>query len=249
MSVRIDVITLFPDFVRSVVEYGVIRKAVDAGTLHLACWNPRDETQDRHQSVDDRPYGGGPGMVMRYQPLRDSLARIKQELGTPPKVVLLSPQGRKFDQSVAAERVEAGEPLVLVAGRYEGIDERFVGRWVDEEWSVGDFVLSGGELAAMIVIDVVARLLPGTLGDPESALQDSFQDGLLDCPHYTRPEVVDDLPVPEVLMSGNHSDISRWRKKMSLGRTHQRRPDLLEQRALDDEEQCLLNEYLLENRF
>lgn len=248
MCIRIDVITLFPEFVRTVVEYGVARRAIDQGTICLECWNPREDTSDRHQSVDDRPYGGGPGMVMRYQPLKDCLARVKRQSSAPRKVVMLSPQGRRFDQQMAAELVGSPQQLVLVAGRYEGVDERFVKNCVDEEWSVGDFVLSGGELAAMIVVDALARLLPGTLGDPLSAEQDSFQEGLLDCPHYTRPELIEGMSVPEVLLSGDHAAISRWRRKMSLGRTMQRRPDLFARLDLQSSDQVLLDEYLLENK-
>ena len=241
---RVDVITLFPDFVRQVGEYGVTGRAMQRGLLQLHTWNPRDYTHDRHRTVDDRPYGGGPGMVMRYEPLRDAVRHVRAA-SAQARVVYLSPQGRPLDQ--AAVRELAARPgLILLAGRYEGIDERLLVREIDEEWSIGDYVLSGGELAAMVLIDAVARLQPGALGDEDSAAQDSFSAGLLDCPHYTRPETVDGMTVPAVLLGGNHSDIERWRAKQALLRTWQRRPELLEQMQLSQEQQVLLDEALQE---
>ncbi|MDX1593744.1 MAG: tRNA (guanosine(37)-N1)-methyltransferase TrmD [Gammaproteobacteria bacterium] len=244
---RIDVVTLFPELVQAVVGSGVTGRAADAGLLELVTWNPRDFATDRHRTVDDRPYGGGPGMVMRYEPLRDAIhaARAAAPAGT--KVAYLSPQGRRLDQAGIEEL--AGRPgLVLVAGRYEGVDERLVDAEIDEEWSLGDFVLSGGEIAAMAIVDCVTRLIPGALGDADSAEQDSFVDGLLDCPHYTRPEVAEGRTVPAVLLSGDHAAIRRWRRKQALGRTWQRRPDLIERAELDEEQRKLLDEYLAERR-
>ncbi|MEN8205840.1 MAG: tRNA (guanosine(37)-N1)-methyltransferase TrmD [Pseudomonadota bacterium] len=241
---RIDVVTLFPGMMREQSGHGIQGRAIDNGLLRLETWNPRDYSEDRHRAVDDRPYGGGPGMVMQVQPLR---AAIQQAKGAdvPAPVIYLSPQGAKFDQNKA--RALAGlERIILVAGRYEGIDERLIELEVNEELSVGDYVLSGGELPALIVIDAVTRLLPGALGDADSAQQDSFMDGLLDYPHYTRPEVIDGLPVPAVLTSGNHADIRRWRHQQALGRTWRRRPDLLEAMQLDEEQQALLNEFMSE---
>jgi tRNA (guanine37-N1)-methyltransferase len=215
--------------------------------LDVQCWNPRDFTTDKHRTVDDRPYGGGPGMLMKVQPLRDAIHAARQAAGADEnvKVIYLSPQGRRLDHAGAKELASA-EKLVLVAGRYEGIDERLLETEIDEEWSLGDFVLSGGELPAMVMIDAVARLLPGVLGHADSAAEDSFSDGLLDCPHYTRPEKLDEMSVPDVLLSGNHEAIRRWRLKQQLGRTSQRRPDLLEDLELDKEQQTLLNEFIQE---
>ncbi len=244
---HIDVITLFPDMVAAVAEYGVVGRARRNGLVSLDFENPRDHTSDVHRTVDDRPYGGGPGMVMKYEPLAGAVAaaRARAPQGSP--VICLSPQGRVFDQALA--RRYAGLPgLVLLAGRYEGVDERFIERHVDEELSLGDFVLSGGEVAAMAVIDAVVRLLPGVLGDDESAAQDSFMEGLLDCPHYTRPEVIEDRSVPAVLLSGDHAAIARWRMQQALGRTFERRPDLLGKLELTDEQQALLDDYLKEQR-
>lgn len=240
---RIDVITLFPDMFAALSEYGITSRACKAGDLQLATWNPRAETHDRHRTVDDRPYGGGPGMVMKVQPLRDALHRAQQAAGDRGRVIYLSPQGRLLDQ--AAVRQLAGEAhLVLIAGRYEGIDERLIEAEVDQEWSIGDYVLSGGELPAMVLIDAVTRLLPGVLHDPESARQDSFTSGLLDCPHYTRPEVIDNRAVPPVLLSGNHAAIRRWRLRQALGRTWLRRPELLRNLVLDREQQTLLDDFI-----
>ena len=243
----IRVVTLFPDRVAAVGEYGVVGRSVRRGLLHLACINPRDYAQDVHRTVDDRPYGGGPGMVMKYEPLATAVAAARAEVPKGSPVVCLTPQGRVFDQA-AARRYAELPGLVLLAGRYEGIDERFMEREVDEELSLGDFVLSGGEIAAMAVIDAVTRLLPGALGDEQSAGQDSFMDGLLDHPHYTRPEVVAGHRVPEVLLSGDHERIARWRYKQALGRSFLRRPDLVRKLGLDAEQQRILHEFLEERR-
>ncbi|MGL5358418.1 MAG: tRNA (guanosine(37)-N1)-methyltransferase TrmD, partial [Shewanella sp.] len=214
----LGVITLFPDMFRAVTDFGVTGRAVKNGLLELHTWNPRDFTHDRHSTVDDRPYGGGPGMLMMVQPLRDAIHAAKAAAGEGAKVIYLSPQGRKLDQQGVTELAKSSR-LILVCGRYEGIDERIIQTEVDEEWSVGDYVLSGGELPAMTLIDSVSRLVPGVLGKQASAEQDSFSDGLLDCPHYTRPESLDGLDVPAVLLSGNHEQIRLWRLQQSLGRT------------------------------
>ncbi|PNO60604.1 tRNA (guanosine(37)-N1)-methyltransferase TrmD [Aeromonas caviae] len=243
----IGVISLFPEMFRAITEHGVTGRAVKSGLLQIECWNPRDFTHDKHRTVDDRPYGGGPGMLMMVQPLRDAIHAAKQAAGDGAKVIYLSPQGRKLTQAGVTE-LATNQKLILVAGRYEGIDERVIQTEVDEEWSIGDYVLSGGELPAMTLIDAVSRLVPGVLGDQASAEQDSFTDGLLDHPHYTRPEVLDGLTVPEALTSGNHEVIRRWRLKQSLGRTWQRRPELINNLALTDEQELLLAEYVREVR-
>ena len=242
---RIDVITLFPQMVLDLVEYGVTGRAREKGLFELEAWNPRDYTQDRHRTVDDRPYGGGPGMVMMVEPLRQAIRGARQA-NPQSRVVYMSPQGRRFDQGIAGELAQR-PGLILVAGRYEGIDERLIELEMDEELSVGDYVLSGGEVAAMVVIDAVTRLLPGALGHHESAEQDSFSKGLLDCPHYTRPDVYENIWVPPVLLSGDHEAIRRWRLKQSLGRTWLRRPDILASIELDSEQQRLLDEYICES--
>jgi tRNA (guanine37-N1)-methyltransferase len=243
----IGVISLFPEMFRAITEHGVTGRAVKSGLLQIECWNPRDFTHDKHRTVDDRPYGGGPGMLMMVQPLRDAIHAAKQAAGDGAKVIYLSPQGRKLTQAGVTE-LARDQKLILIAGRYEGIDERVIQTEVDEEWSIGDYVLSGGELPAMTLIDAVSRLVPGVLGDQASAEQDSFTDGLLDHPHYTRPEVLDGLAVPEALTSGNHEVIRRWRLKQSLGRTWQRRPELINNLALTDEQESLLAEYVREVR-
>lgn len=243
---RLDVVTLFPALVAAVAEHGIPARARERGLLELVSWNPRDYTTDRHRTVDDRPYGGGPGMVMKVEPLRAAI-RAAREAASPAPVVYMSPQGRTLDQD-AMRRFSELPRLIVVCGRYEGIDERLIETEIDEEWSLGDYVLSGGELAAMVVIDAVARLLPGALGHEDSAAQDSFSGGLLDCPHYTRPEEIDGRLVPEVLMSGNHAAIERWRRKQSLGRTWLKRPDLLARLELDDASRRLLNEFIDEYR-
>jgi tRNA (guanine37-N1)-methyltransferase len=238
---RFDVISLFPEMF-SAVRQGVTGRAVERGQVPVRLWNPRDFADDAHRTVDDRPYGGGPGMVMMVEPLRRAIGAAKAA-APDSRVLYLSPQGRRLDQ--AAARKLATEPgLILLAGRYEGVDERLIDAYIDEEWSIGDYVLSGGELPAMVLIDAVIRLLPGVLGHADSAEQDSYMDGLLDCPHYTRPEVIEGRAVPEVLMSGNHELIRRWRLKEALGRTWLRRPDLLEGRRLNSEEQNLLDEFI-----
>ncbi|KKA45469.1 MULTISPECIES: tRNA (guanosine(37)-N1)-methyltransferase TrmD [Salinivibrio] len=243
----VGIISLFPEMFRAVTDFGVTGQAVKKGLLNVETWNPRDFTHDRHRTVDDRPYGGGPGMLMMVEPLRDAIHAAKHAAGDKAKVVYLSPQGRKLDQA-GVESLASNDKLILICGRYEGVDERIIQTHVDEEWSVGDFVLSGGELPAMTLVDAVARFVPGVLGDMASAEEDSFANGLLDCPHYTRPEVLDGLGVPEVLKSGNHKDIRRWRLKQSLGRTWLRRPELLENLALTDEQESLLAEFIKEHR-
>lgn len=239
---RFDVITLFPDMVDHALRFGVTGRARERGLMRVVLWNPRDFTHDRHRTVDDRPYGGGPGMVMKVQPLKDAILAAKLASGESAKVVYLSPQGRLLDQE-GVMRFAAMESLILIAGRYEGVDQRLLDSCIDEEWSIGNYVLSGGELAALVVIDAVTRLLPGVLGDADSARQDSHMDGLLDHPHYTRPEEIDGQRVPEVLLSGDHQQIARWRRKQALGRTWLKRPDLLARRKLNVEEQILLEEF------
>lgn len=235
------VITLFPEMFDAITQYGITRRAVENQQISVNCWNPRDFTHDKHRTVDDRPYGGGPGMLMMVQPLTDAIDAAKAAAPGDCKVVYLSPQGKKLDQAGVRQLAEINN-LILVAGRYEGIDERVIKSHVDEEWSIGDFVLSGGELAAMVVIDSVARLVPGVLGHQDSAVQDSFAEGLLDCPHYTRPEILDGEKVPQVLLSGNHKLINEWRLRQSLLRTLTRRPDLLNDLALTEEQQQVLEE-------
>jgi len=242
--VRIDVVTLFPDMIRAQAGYGIQGRALARGLVELVTWNPRDYTLDRHGSVDDKPYGGGPGMVMQVQPLRAAIEAARSA-GPLAPVIYLSPQGGRFTQDTA-RRLAGQERMILLSGRYEGIDERLIETEVDEELSIGDYVLSGGELPALVVMDAVTRLLPGALGDADSALEDSFMDGLLDYPHYTRPEQIGGLRVPDVLLSGNHAAIQRWRRKQALGRTRLRRPDLLETVALDDRDRALLNEFFEE---
>lgn len=243
----IGVVSLFPEMFAAISRYGVTGRAVQQGLLELEFWNPRDYATDRHRTVDDRPYGGGPGMLMKVETLRAAIHAAREQgeaaSGQPVKVIYLSPQGRVLDQQGVQELAGSG-PLVVVAGRYEGIDERVVEADIDEEWSIGDYVLSGGELPAMVLIDSAARLVPGVLGHQDSAVEDSFNDGLLDCPHYTRPEMVDGRAVPEVLLSGHHGEIKRWRLKQSLGRTWLRRPELLQDRALSREQRELLDEFI-----
>lgn len=242
------VVSLFPEFVAEVAEHGVVGRAVRTGAVTLALENPRDHADDAHRTVDDRPYGGGPGMVMKVEPAATAIAAACRHVPEGSPVVYLTPSGRPFDQSIA-RRYAKLPGLVLLAGRYEGIDERLIERHVDEELSLGDFVLSGGEIAAMAVIDAVTRLLPGVLGDAESAEQDSFMDGLLDYPHYTRPECVGGEYVPPVLLSGDHAEIARWRYKQALGRSFLRRPDLVKKLNLDRRQQALLDEYLQESGY
>ena len=241
-KLRVEVISLFPEMFSAISDYGITSRAVKQGLLQLTCWNPRDYTTDRHHTVDDRPFGGGPGMVMKIKPLEDALVQAREAAGEAAKVIYLSPQGRQLNQSAVRELANE-EALILIAGRYEGIDERFIETYVDEEWSIGDYVLSGGELPAMVLIDAVTRLLPGALNHADSAQEDSFSDGLLDCPHYTRPVRYAGKDVPEVLLSGNHEHIRRWRLQQALGRTAERRADLLDSRSLSGEEKMLLDEY------
>jgi tRNA (guanine37-N1)-methyltransferase len=242
--VRFDIVTIFPDFVANVARYGVVGRAIEARIADLATWNPRDFSEDRNRRVDDRPYGGGPGMVMQVGPLSAATEAARGADATA-DVVYLSPQGRRFDQATAEDFARRSR-LILVAGRYEGVDERFIERHVDIELSLGDFVLSGGELAAMVVVDAVTRLLPGALGDERSALRDSFSNGLLDYPHYTRPERFGGADVPPVLTSGDHNAIRRWRLKQALGRTWLRCPGMLERAAIDAEGRSLLDEFIAE---
>jgi len=242
---QFGIISIFPEMFQALTEQGVTGRAVTSGLVSIDCWNPRDFTTDRHQTVDDRPYGGGPGMVMKVEPLAQAIVAAKAKLGSQSKVIYLSPQGRKLDQA-GAEELAKEDGLIFLAGRYEGVDERLIQAQVDEEWSIGDYVLSGGELAAMVMMDSIIRLVPGVLGHELSAVEDSFVDGLLDCPHYTRPDNHDGEQVPSILLSGDHKKIKQWRLKQALGRTWQRRPDLLEQRPLDKNEQALLQEFIRE---
>lgn len=230
---------------KALTEQGVVSRALNDDYLSLSMWNPRDFTQDKHRMVDDRPYGGGPGMVMMAEPLRKALHSAKSAAKGDAKVIYLSPQGKQFKHEDAVEFAKQ-KSLIFLSGRYEGIDERVIQTEVDEEWSIGDYVLSGGELPAMVMIDAIARLLPGSLGNAESAEQDSFVDGLLDCGHYTRPEQLAGQSVPDVLLSGDHKAIRQWRLKQALGRTWLKRPDLLKTAELNKEQQDLLNEFKLE---
>jgi tRNA (guanine37-N1)-methyltransferase len=239
---RIEVVTLFPPLVEAGLTAGVLGRAISAGKLEVGIENPRSHADDVHRTVDDRPFGGGPGMVMKAEPLARAVAAVKGRLPAGSPVIGLSAQGASFDQAMA-RRMAGLEGFGLVAGRYEGIDERVAEAMIDEELSIGDYVLSGGELPALVVIDAVARLLPGVLGDAASAAEDSFGDGLLDWPHYTRPEVWDGRTVPPVLLGGNHAAIRRWRLMQALGRTWQKRPDLIAGRALSKDERALLEEY------
>lgn len=242
---KIDVISIFPPMFEALTGYGVTGRAIENGLLSVKVWNPRDFTTDRHRSVDDRPYGGGPGMVMRPEPLAAAISQAR--LANPGAgVIYLSPQGRRLDQA-GVLHLAGRHGLIMVAGRYEGVDQRVLDAEVDEEWSIGDYVLSGGELAAMVLIDAVARQLPGVLGHEQSAQQDSFASGLLDCGHYTRPVEYAGSAVPEVLLSGDHEQIRRWRLKQALGQTWLKRPDLLEHLQLDAEQQRLLEEFRLEH--
>lgn len=240
---RFDVVTLFPDLFRILSDQGVTGRAMTRGLAELHLWNPRDYTRDVHRTVDDRPYGGGPGMVMKVEPLRDAILAARAAAPAS-RVAYLSPQGRLLDQA-AISGIAAQSGWILLAGRYEGVDERLIEAHVDEEWSIGDYVLSGGELPAMVVMDAAIRLLPGALGHADSAQQDSHMNGLLDCPHYTRPERIDGRSVPPVLIGGDHAAIEQWRLRQALGRTWLRRPDLLTRRGLNAAEQALLDEFVL----
>jgi len=240
--VRIEVVTLFPPLVEAGLGAGVVGRAVKAGRVAVGLENPRSHAADPHRTVDDRPFGGGPGMVLKAEPLAKAVSAAKARLPAGSPVIGLAAQGATFDQA-AARRLAGRDGFVLVAGRYEGIDQRATDALIDEELSIGDYVLSGGELPALVVIDAVVRLLPGVLGDADSAAEDSFGDGLLDWPHYTRPEVWEGRPVPPVLLGGNHAAIRRWRLMQALGRTWQRRPDLIARRPLTPDERALLDEY------
>ena len=242
---RIDVITLFPELVGQVVEQGVVGRAADSGLIELVLWNPRDYTSDRHRTVDDRPYGGGPGMLMKVEPLQACIEAVRQH-NVDGRLIYLSPQGALLRQPMINDSA-ARDSLILLCGRYEGIDERLIQQFVDEEWSIGDYVISGGELAAMVCIDAITRQIPGALGHQDSADMDSFSHGLLDCPHYTRPEEVNGLKVPRVLLEGHHQQIQDWRDKQALGRTWLRRPELLEQAVLDARQRQLLDEFKAES--
>ena len=252
---RFDVITLFPQLVEQVTASGVVGRAADQGLIELQCWNPRDFTRDRHRTVDDRPYGGGPGMVMMVEPLVDTITAVREK--NPARLIYLSPQGERIDQSRLADEL-ARDGVIFLCGRYEGIDveesrllqhldERLLEAEVEAEWSLGDYVISGGELAAMVCIDAMTRLIPGALGHADSAQQDSFSNGLLDCPQFTRPDEYRGRRVPQVLLDGNHREIDAWRERQALGRTWLRRPDLLEALQLDERQQALLEEFMAEH--
>lgn len=247
MSFRFDLVTLFPGLVADYSQYGVLSRALRDEIITLQSWNPRDFSDDRNLRVDDSSYGGGPGMVMKAEPIARTLQAVRDDSAGVRPVIYLSPQGRRVDHDLI-KSAAAGEGLILLAGRYEGIDERLIEEQVDEEWSIGDFVVNGGELPALMIVEAVTRLLPGALGDAESAQQDSFSDGLLDYPHYTRPASYGQRAVPAVLMSGDHQKIARWRMQQALGRTWTRRPDLLAKRTLSVAEQQLLDEYIEEQR-
>lgn len=243
----VGVVSLFPEMFNAITQQGVTGRAINRGLIDFNCWNPRDFTTDKYKTVDDRPYGGGPGMLMMVEPLQKAIHAAKDSANSADtKVIYMSPQGKPLTQQ-GVEQLVQHKRLVIVAGRYEGIDERVIESEIDEEWSVGDYVLSGGELPAMTLIDAVARLVPGVLGHDLSAQQDSFSDGLLDHPHYTRPETLNDKRVPPVLLSGNHEAIRQWRLKQSLGRTWLRRPELLDNLALAEEQQKLLAEFIAEH--
>lgn len=244
----LGIITLFPEMFSALTDYGVTGRAFKRGDAELMTWNPRDFTEDKHRTIDDRPFGGGPGMLMKVEPLAKAVAAAKAasvlagDDNQVAKVIYLSPQGRPLKQQGVKE-LAACNKLIMIAGRYEGIDERLIESVIDEQWSLGDFVLSGGELPAMCFADAILRLQPGVLGHQNSATEDSFSDGLLDCPHYTRPEELDGRTVPEVLLSGDHQAIARWRHQQALGRTWQRRPDLLNEAQLTSEQLTLLDSF------
>lgn len=243
---HLGVISLLPE-IFSGLTLGVAGRAITQGLARIDHWNPRDWSDKPHRHIDDKPYGGGPGMVMMYEPLRGAIEQARQTMPADCKTIYLSPQGKVIRQPDINEVAKKKQALLFIAGRYEGIDERVIQRHVDEEWSLGDFVLSGGELAAMVFIDAILRLLPGSLGHAGSAEQDSFMNGLLDCPHYTRPATVDGMDVPAVLLGGNHRDIMRWRRKQSLGATWLKRPELLERTELNELDKQLLVEFKREH--
>jgi len=240
---HIGVISLFPDMFSAITEHGVTRRAIKEDLLTVSVWNPRDFTHDKHRTVDDRPYGGGPGMLMMVQPLVDAINAAKAALGEDTPVIYLSPQGQTLDHDGVTQLAQ-NDRMILIAGRYEGIDQRVIDQYVDAEWSIGDYVLSGGELPAMVLIDAVARMVPGVLGHQDSAAEDSFANGLLDCPHYTRPETYNGQQVPTVLLSGNHEKIRQWRLQQALGKTWLQRKELINRLALTDEQEQLLNEFI-----
>ena len=246
-ALKVGVVTLFPDMFDALTGHGVTGRACREGLVDIRCWNPRDFTTDRHRTVDDKPFGGGAGMLMKTEPLRRAIAEARAALDAPARVIYLSPQGRKLDHHGVSE-LAARDGMVLVCGRYQGIDARLLATDIDEEWSVGDYVLSGGELPAMIMLDAVIRQLPGALGHEESAEKDSFATGLLHCPQYTRPQEIGGEQVPGVLLSGDHEQIRRWRMKQSLGTTWLKRPDLLQALVLDTQQQLLLDEFISEHK-
>lgn len=239
---HLGLITLMPEMF-AVLEHGVTGRAINQGLAKLDLWNPRDWGKGSYRQVDDKPYGGGPGMVMMYEPLAAAIEHARKHMDSRCKTIYLSPQGRTIEQSELNTLATTKQPLLFIAGRYEGIDERIITRYVEEEWSIGNFVLSGGELAAMVLIDAIVRLLPGSLGHPGSAMQDSFMNGLLDYPHYTRPPVVEGMEVPAVLQKGDHSAITRWRRKQALGNTWLKKPELLQTLQLSDSDEQLLAEF------
>jgi tRNA (guanine37-N1)-methyltransferase len=248
---NITLVSLFPELIHQAASFGVLGRAIKQQQLTLTCFNPRDYAEDKHRTVDDRPYGGGPGMLMKVEPLYRAIMAAKESSSSNAKVVYMSPQGQRLNQQVLVSEAATANDLILIAGRYEGIDERIIEALVDEEWSIGDYVISGGEFAALVVVDAVTRLIPGVLGDDDSALQDSFMQGLLDHPHYTRPEKVNEQSVPDVLLSGDHKAIRRWRLKQALGRTWSRRPDMIDAikedaSNWDEEKENLLAEYITE---
>lgn len=248
---NISLVSLFPELIHQAASFGVLGRAIKQQQLTLTCFNPRDYAVDKHRTVDDRPYGGGPGMLMKVEPLYKAIMAAKESSSSDAKVVYMSPQGQRLNQQMLVSEAATAHDLILIAGRYEGIDERIIESLVDEEWSIGDYVISGGEIATLVVVDAVTRLIPGVLGDDDSALQDSFMQGLLDYPHYTRPERVNKQSVPDVLLSGDHEAIRRWRLKQALGRTWSRRPDMIDAikedaSNWDEEKENLLAEYITE---
>ena len=247
VGIWFGVVTLFPQMFKAITDCGVCGKAVQKGRIKVNTWNPRDFTQDKYRTVDDKPYGGGPGMLMKMEPLQQAIQSARKFSDNEAYVIYLSPQGRTLDQNIV-RKLAKKKKIILVSGRYEGVDERVIEEEIDEELSVGEYVLSGGELPAMVLIDAVSRLVSGVLGSNESAMQDSFSDSLLEYPHYTRPAIIGGRSVPKVLLSGNHAKIRSWRLKQSLGRTWQRRPDLLKNRELTHEETNLLSEFIQESR-
>lgn len=247
MPLHLGVISLIPEILES-LKYGITGRAIDQGLAKIDYWNPRDWAYRPYRQVDDKPYGGGPGMVMMYEPLHAAIMHARSNMPSQCKTIYLSPQGKKIGQNDLNQVANDKQPLLFIAGRYEGIDERIINHAVDEEWSLGDFVLSGGELAAMVFIDAIIRLIPGSLGHLGSAEQDSFMNGLLDCPHYTRPATINGMDVPPVLLGGNHRDIEKWRRKQSLGKTWLKRPDLLEKVQLSEADKQLLVEFKCEHQ-